>query len=131
MPARRLVFLAGGLAIIGAAHSSSSMNDNVAEPQKCCRSAPAPGREDADLAALSWALAHPARVAIVRLLAERNSCICGEIVGELPLAQSTVSQHLKILKQSGLVCGTVDGPRTCYCLDAKALRRLKRLVARL
>ena len=60
-------------------------------------------------AQLAWALAHPARVQIIRLLLKRQACICGEIVDELPLAQSTVSQHLKILKEAGLVQGEIDG----------------------
>lgn len=90
---------------------------------------PVEGREaDAELAALSKALAHPARVRILRLLARQNSCICGEIVDELDLAQSTVSQHLKILKEAKLVQGEVDGPRVCYCLSPRALRRFKALV---
>jgi ArsR family transcriptional regulator len=71
------------------------------------------------------ALAHPARLAIVRLLAERNECVCGEIVDDLPLAQSTVSQHLKALKEAGLVQGTVEGRSTCYCLDPEAVAALK------
>jgi len=71
------------------------------------------------------ALAHPARLAIVQILAEREECICGEIVDDLPLAQSTVSQHLKALKEAGLVQGTVDGPRTCYCLDPEAVATLQ------
>lgn len=70
------------------------------------------------------ALGHPARLAIVRLLAERDECICGEIVDDLPLAQSTVSQHLKALKEAGLVQGTVEGRRTCYCLDREAVGAL-------
>jgi len=86
---------------------------------------------DAELAALSKALAHPARVRILRLLARRNTCICGEIVGELDLAQSTVSQHLKIMKEAGLVQGEVDGPRVCYCLGPRVLRRFKALVGSL
>ncbi|MEX0726819.1 MAG: metalloregulator ArsR/SmtB family transcription factor, partial [Planctomycetaceae bacterium] len=73
------------------------------------------------LAKLAWAIAHPARVRILRLLISRASCICGEIVDELPLAQSTVSQHLKILKDSGLVQGEVDGPKVCYCINADRL----------
>ena len=89
-----------------------------------------PGTDD-ELAGMAKALAHPARVQIVRLLARRGTCICGEIVDELPLAQSTVSQHLKILKESGLVQGEVDGPRTCYCIDPKGLRRLKALIGAL
>ena len=86
---------------------------------------------DGELATLAKALGHPARVQIVRLLARRGTCVCGEIVNELPLAQSTVSQHLKVLKDSGLVQGEIDGPRTCYCIDPKALRRIKALVGSL
>ncbi len=82
-----------------------------------------------ELAQLSWALAHPARVRIVRLLLNRSACMCGEIVAEMPLAQSTVSQHLKILKQSGLVQGEIDGPRVCYCINPDALAKLKQWVA--
>ena len=84
---------------------------------------------DEELAALAKALAHPARVKIIRLLASRSACICGEIVDELPLAQSTVSQHLKILKEAGFIRGEVDGPRICYCLEPGTLRRLKVLIA--
>ena len=65
----------------------------------------------------------------MRLLAGRESCVCGEIVDEMPLAQSTVSQHLKILKESGLVQGEVDGPKVCYCLNPEKLKALKALVA--
>lgn len=84
-----------------------------------------------NLAGLAWALAHPARVRIVRLLLERSACVCGEIVAELPLAQSTVSQHLKILKESGLIQGEIDGPSVCYCINPDKLAELKRLVASL
>ena len=87
------------------------------------------GRADDELAQLAKALGHPARVKILRLLATRNSCVCGELVDELPLAQSTVSQHLKVLKEAGLIRGEVDGPRVCYCIEPRALRRLKVLVA--
>ena len=80
-----------------------------------------------DLASLAKALGHPARVQIVQILAERDACMCGEIVDRLPLAQSTVSQHLKILREAGLVRGDVDGPRVCYCLNRRALDRFKRL----
>ncbi len=86
---------------------------------------------DAELAALAKALAHPARVRILRLLARRNTCICGEIVDELDLAQSTVSQHLKIMKNAGLLRGDIDGPRVCYCLDSRGLRRFKALAGSL
>lgn len=83
------------------------------------------------LARLAKALAHPARVAIVRLLLRRNACVCGEIVDELPLAQSTVSQHLRQLKDAGLIRGEVDGPRVCYCIDEGAIALLKMLVRQL
>lgn len=83
---------------------------------------------DEDLAALAKAVGHVARVQILRLLVRRDACVCGDIVDELPLAQSTVSQHLKILKEAGLIRGEVDGPRVCYCIEPRALRRLKALV---
>lgn len=86
---------------------------------------------DSELAEVSKALGHPARIKIIRLLARRGKCLCGEIVDELPLAQSTVSQHLKILKEAGLVRGEIDGPRVCYCLSERTLRRLRALVAAL
>ena len=106
------------------------------QAQRCCPAPDsAPDRRpiegaaaDRDLAALAKALGHPARVAIVRLLAREAGCVCGEIVERLPLAQSTVSQHLKVLKDAGLVRGEIDGPRTCYCLEPRALRRLRALV---
>jgi len=84
-----------------------------------------------ELALLARALGHPARVQIVRLLVRRDSCVCGDIVDELPLAQSTVSQHLKVLKEAGLIRGEIDGPRVCYCVEPRALRRLKALVGSL
>jgi ArsR family transcriptional regulator len=96
--------------------------------------APLPERgaaSDEALAALAKALGHPARVRILRLLIERNACVCGDIVDELPLAQSTVSQHLKVLKDAGLVRGEIDGPRVCYCVAPDGLLRLKALVAAL
>ena len=99
---------------------------------RCCDETPAnvAGVSDGELLArLAKALAHPARVTIVRMLIERASCVCGEIVGELPLAQSTVSQHLKILKQSGLVQGEIDGPKVCYCINKKMLKLLQTLVS--
>jgi len=83
---------------------------------------------DAELATLAKALGHPARVKIVRILLRKSACICGDIVEELPLAQSTVSQHLKVLKEAGLIRGDVDGPRVCYCIEPRALRRLRALV---
>lgn len=85
-------------------------------------------KADAELAALGKAIGHPARVQILRILVRRTTCVCGDIVEEMPLAQSTVSQHLKILKQAGLIRGEVSGPRTCYCIEPRALRRLKALI---
>ncbi len=93
---------------------------------------PVEGREaDDELATLCKAIGHPARVQILRLLARREECICGDIVDELPLAQSTVSQHLKVLKEAGLIRGEIDGPRVCYCIEPRTLRRLKALVGSL
>lgn len=80
-------------------------------------------REDEDLARLAKALAHPARAAIVRFLLGGGDCICGDIVDRLPLAQATVSQHLKVLKQAGWITGEVDGPRVCYCARPETLQR--------
>lgn len=79
--------------------------------------------EDGELARLAKALAHPARAAIVRLLLGGGECICGGIVDRLPLAQATVSQHLKVLKDSGWITGEVDGPRVCYCARPETLQR--------
>jgi ArsR family transcriptional regulator, arsenate/arsenite/antimonite-responsive transcriptional repressor len=84
------------------------------------------GSADQQVACLAKALGHPARVAIVRLLLARDAC-CGEIVEGLPLAQATVSQHLKVLKDAGLVRGEIDGPRICYCIDRERMRELVRL----
>ncbi|HVG15796.1 MAG TPA: metalloregulator ArsR/SmtB family transcription factor [Chitinophagaceae bacterium] len=81
------------------------------------------GKREQELADFAKALSHPARIAILKVLAERNECICGELVDVLPLAQSTVSQHLKELKNAGLIDGTVDGPRSCYCVNWKAFQK--------
>jgi ArsR family transcriptional regulator len=86
---------------------------------------------EAQTVAMLRAIAHPARYRIVRLLAQRQACVTGELVDELPLAQSTVSEHLKVLKDAGIVRGTIEGPNTCYCLDPEALRWLKREFAAL
>ena len=82
-----------------------------------------------ELAGLAKALGHPVRVRILRLLLTRDSCYCGQIVDELPLAQATVSQHLKVLKDSGLVTGDIDGPRVCYCVSRERLHELALLLA--
>ena len=80
-------------------------------------------QKEQDLAAFAKAVSHPARIAILKVLAQKNECICGEIVEILPLAQSTVSQHLKELKNAGLIDGTIDGPRSCYCINWKAFEK--------
>jgi DNA-binding transcriptional ArsR family regulator len=71
------------------------------------------------LAKYAKALAHPARISILQFLTKRNSCMCGDIVEELPLSQSTVSQHLKELKDAGLIKGDIEGAKVCYCIDEK------------
>lgn len=86
------------------------------------------GKEEQALAAWAKALAHPARIAILKELACRQSCICGEIVEVLPLAQSTVSQHLKELLQAGLIQGTVDGVKSCYCINQETFNRFEQML---
>ncbi len=78
------------------------------------------------IADFAKALSHPARIAILKALAEKRECICGELVDDLPLAQSTVSQHLKALKEIGLIKGTIDGPRSRYCIDWKVFEGYQR-----
>lgn len=80
------------------------------------------------LALLAKALGHPARVRIVQLLLSRDACYCGQIVDELPLAQATVSQHLKVLKEAGLIVGEIEGLRICYCASRVRLAELHDLV---
>jgi ArsR family transcriptional regulator len=92
------------------------------------RNSSAPTSSDAELARLAKALGHPARVAILRRLLESGECVCGDIVSGLPLAQATVSQHLKVLKSAGLIDGEVDGPRVCYCVNPKVVKRVKELI---
>jgi DNA-binding transcriptional ArsR family regulator len=81
----------------------------------------------ADVQQAEWAkaLAHPARITILKVLAAKQTCLCGEIVDELPLAQATVSQHLKVLKDAGLIAGEIEGPRVCYCLDRTVLAQVR------
>ena len=121
---------------------SESYKDDMATPSKAlcpppaCQAGPdlrpvEGPQADEELAALARALGHPARVQIIRLLVERNACVCGDIVEELPLAQSTVSQHLKVLKEAGLIRGDVDGPHVCYCVEPAVLRRFKALAGSL
>ena len=85
------------------------------------------GKSDEALARFAKALSAPAKVAILRTLAARDTCICGEIVEITPLAQSTVSQHLKELKELGLIEGTVEGVKSCYCIDPNGVAKLKAL----
>ena len=87
--------------------------------------------DEARAVAMLRALANPARFRIVQVLAARNACVCGELVDDLPLAQSTVSEHLKVLKDAGIVQGTIEGPNTCYCLDPRALPFLSGMFAAL
>ena len=81
------------------------------------------GSKEQLLASFAKAISHPARIAILHVLAKKNECICGEIVEVLPLAQSTVSQHLKELKNADLIKGETDGPRSCYCINWKAFEK--------
>jgi len=82
-------------------------------------------------AAIAKALGHPARIAILKILAQKNTCFCGDITEIIPLAQSTVSQHLKALKTAGLIKGEVEGVRTCYCLNPDGIEELKNLLSEL
>jgi ArsR family transcriptional regulator len=77
------------------------------------------------IAKYAKAISHPARVAILNLLIKKQVCICGDIVDELPLSQSTVSQHLKVLKEAGIIKGDIDGNSVCYCIDEKAWDKIK------
>ncbi len=77
------------------------------------------------------ALAHPIRARIIDILINKGECITGDLCEQLPVAQSTVSQHLKILKENGLICGTVDGPKRCYCVNQKALDEFKQIISAL
>jgi hypothetical protein len=76
-------------------------------------------KKQLDLAAITHALAHPARIAILQFISKQKSCICGSIVDELSLSQATISQHLKVLKDAGLLKGTISGASTCYCINEK------------
>ena len=116
-----------------------AINQNTKPDPLCCPPAePQPqtnfqGLEgpdaDDELAKLAKAIGHPARVRILRMLSRKEARVCSQIVGELPLAQSTVSEHLRILKDAGLVRSSQDGPRIGYCINYETLRKLKALVA--
>lgn len=80
-------------------------------------------------AEIAKALGHPARIAILKILAQKRTCFCGDITEILPLAQSTVSQHLKALKNAGLITGEVEGVKTCYCLNADGIRELQAVLS--
>lgn len=84
---------------------------------------------DDELARLAKALAHPTRVKIVRLLLERGTCMRGDLSDELPISETTIWQHLKVLKEAKVIKGDIDGPKICYCLNSVVLRRLAALVA--
>jgi ArsR family transcriptional regulator, arsenate/arsenite/antimonite-responsive transcriptional repressor len=78
-----------------------------------------------NIAVLAKALGHPARIAIIEYLMKVDTCICGDIVNELPLAQATVSQHLRELKNAGLISGNIEGNAICYCINKKAIEKLE------
>lgn len=115
------------------------MPSKTANSELCCPPEPAQpelnlltleGAEaDEELAKLAKAIGHPARIRILRMLSRKEARVCSQIVDELPLAQSTVSEHLRILKEAGLVRCSQDGPRVGYCINFDGLRRLKALVA--
>ena len=86
---------------------------------------------DEELAKLAKAISHPVRIRILRLLAQEPGCMCAVLFQQIPLAQSTISQHLKVLKEAGLIQGEVDLPRICYCAKTERLARLKELVSSL
>jgi DNA-binding transcriptional ArsR family regulator len=81
------------------------------------------------LADMAKALAHPARIAILEFLSKQNSCMCGDIVDEIPLSQSTVSQHLAELKRVGIITGSIEGPKVCYCINKKVWQEAKQLLS--
>lgn len=81
--------------------------------------------EEIYLADITKALSHPARIKILKILSAKNVCVCGDIVELLPLAQATVSQHLKELKRVGLIDGEIDGPKVCYCLNTQTMEKAK------
>lgn len=82
---------------------------------------------DNRIAEYAKALSNPARIAILRVLMEKETCMCGDIVEEIPLSQSTVSQHLKELKSAGIIKGSVDGPKICYCIDAENWEAMRKI----
>ncbi len=81
-----------------------------------------------ELAVIAKAIGHPARISILQFLIKTKTCVCGDIVDELPLSQSTVSQHLRELKNAGLIKGEIDGPSVCYCIDEKSWNKAKKQI---
>lgn len=104
------------------AHDGEVTRDDCLDPGPA---GPVEALDDERLAAMTKALGHPVRVRILRLLAERHACVTGDVVAELPLAQSTVSEHLRILRDAGLIQGEIEGARTSYCVNAAGLAALK------
>ena len=104
-------------------------------PAECCDIDAVPPHgavpDDDTLAAMAKAVAHPARVKILRMLDARQACVTGDVVSELGLAQSTVSEHLRILREAGLIQGEIEGPRTRYCISTAGLALLKAGIAAL
>lgn len=85
-------------------------------------------KEEIEIARFAGVLSHPARISILKILSKKDECVCGEIVQDLPLAQATVSQHLKELKSAGIITGTIDGPKSCYCVDWERLERVRKAI---
>ncbi len=116
--------------------SSPTPTDHVAAAPDPCTTPPRPDTDieppdDDTLAAMAKAISHPARIAILRLLSHRKVCVTGDVVAELPLAQSTISEHLRILREAGLVQGETEGPRTRYCINTNGLSVLRAGIATL
>jgi predicted transcriptional regulator len=86
-------------------------------------------KQQNDIANMAKALAHPARIAILQYLVKKNACVCGDLVDELGLAQATTSQHLKELKNAGLIQGTIEGVSVCYCINPKVWKQYQQLFA--
>ncbi len=115
---------------MGPALSPTATPEFQVTPRACPPAPPVDPTADPDeeLARLAAAMGHPARIRILRFLLERRECFAGAIVDHLPLAQSTVSQHLKVLREAGLIRGEVDGLHICYCADEERIRRVGELL---
>ena len=118
-----LVILRGGFLFIKKIHLPN-INRNIAINMGITKSEIFTEKQN-KMAVMLKALAHPARIAIIEYLVNSQSCICGDLVVELGLAQATISQHLKELKNAGLIKGTVDGTSVCYCIDDKVWEQYK------